>query len=120
MNMEKKLAQLFEKCGQEILLDTFSEKFTYRAFVQMMRYKNKMYIDLPQGEVGRRDNGCYLYIGPPEYDFTRIPTITKVTFGGFLYRVKRAEMIYLKGRPLYVWAVLYRVIKDGEYISEIA
>lgn len=115
MDMERRLSLLFSKCGQDIVLDTFWEQKPIRAFVQMMRYKNKMYIDLPLGEMGRRDNGCYLYIGPPEHDFTKTPKLTEITFGGHRYHVKRAEMIYLLGKPFYVWAVLYRAIEGGEY-----
>lgn len=115
MDFKQTLSSLFKKHGQEILLDTFFEKHSFKAFLQIMRYKNKIYIDLPQGEIGRRDNGCFLYIGPPEYDFTEKINLTKINFGGSVYRVKRAQKVYFGDEPLYIWAVLYRTIKDGAY-----
>lgn len=115
MDSTKKIAELFSKHGQEIELQWPFESYYYKAFVQLMRYKNKMYIDLPMGEMGRRDNGCYLYIGPPEYDFSQNWETVKIYFEGRKHRVKRAQMIYCGGKPFYVWAVLYRTVKDGEY-----
>lgn len=115
MDFHRLMHRFFLKHGQEMTLDTFTEQTKIRAFIQVMRYKNKIYIDLPQGEIGRRDNGCFLYIGPPEYDFTDKVTTTKLYFAGQKYRVRRAQRIYFGNRPLYIWAVLYRTIKDGEY-----
>lgn len=115
MNFLILMHRFFEKHGQEMILDTFTEQHEIRAFIQVMRYKNKIYIDLPQGEIGRRDNGCFLYIGPPEHDFTDKIDATKIFFAGQKYRVRRAQRIYFGNRPLYIWAVLYRTIRDGEY-----
>ena len=113
--MFKKLEKLFLKHGQEVVVDTYFNTQSVHAFIQLMRYKNKIYIDLPQGEIGRRDNGCYLYVGPPECDFTADAALTKIIFNKQVFRVKRAEVVYFGNKPLYIWAVLYRTIKDGEY-----
>ncbi len=115
MNITKTVSKLLEKRGQDVKVVLRYDEYNIKAFIQLMRYKNKMYIDLPMGEIGRRDNGCYLYIGPPEPDFTECWTTTDVYFNGYTYGVKRAQMIYCDGKPFYIWAVLYRIVKDGEY-----
>lgn len=115
MNATEKINELFSKHGQSITVVNSLKEYNIKAFVQVMRYKNKMYIDLPMGGLGRKDNGCYLYVGPPECDFTENAVTAKIFFEGYKHRVKRAEMIYCDGKPFYVWAVLYRTIKDGDY-----
>ncbi|MBQ8550785.1 MAG: hypothetical protein IKL44_03295 [Clostridia bacterium] len=80
-----------------------------------MRYKNKIYVDLPRGPAGTRDNGSYLYIGKPQYDFSETWNASKVYIDGRVFWVKRAELIRFGGRPLYVWAVLYPAIEGGKY-----
>ncbi len=115
MDSTKMILKLFEKRAQDIKVTIRQETYNIKAFIQLMRYKNKMYIDLPMGEIGRRDNGCYLYIGPAEPNFSSDWNTTKVFFEGYAHRVKRAQMIYCDGKPFYIWAVLYRIVKDGEY-----
>ncbi len=115
MNLEKRIKKLFERCGQDVTLQIKFKTYKDKAFVQLMRYKNKIYIDLPSGEVGVRDNGSYLYIGKPEYDFSEEWGTVRVFCDGYKYMVKRAQMIYFGNKPVCVWAVLYRTVRDGKY-----
>lgn len=115
MKIENRIDRLFQKYGQEVRVNLRHVRYNIKAFVQHMRYKNKMYIDLPLGAVGERDNGCYLYVGPPECDFSDEWGGVELFVGGYRYLVKRAQMIYLGEKPIYVWAVLYRTIKEGNY-----
>ncbi len=115
MKIEKMIKTIFKKYGQQAEVNLRHKKYNIEAFVQHMRYKNKMYIDLPLAAVGQRDNGCYLYIGPPECDFSNNWGGVELFIGGYRYLVKRAQMIYFGTTPLYVWAVLYRTISEGEY-----
>jgi hypothetical protein len=83
--------------------------------VQIMRYKNKIYVDLPRGPAGMRDNASYLYIGKPQYDFSETFNTAKVYIENRVFWVKRAQLIRFGGQPLYVWAVLYPAMEDGKY-----
>lgn len=107
--------RLFDKYGQDVVIEINAERYEDTAFVQLMRYKNKIYLDLPVGEIGTRENGSYLYIGKPCYDLSKQTDNVKIYSEGFLHYVKRAQTIYCAGKPLYTWAVLYRTVKDGEY-----
>ncbi len=115
MNIEKSVNKLFDTCGQDVTLQISIYEYHAKAFVQIMRYKNKMYVDLPMGEPGILDDGCYLYIGKPEYDFSNDWGTVRVFFGGYKHKVKRAHMLYVGNKPVCVWAVLYRTIRDGKY-----
>lgn len=115
MNIEKSINRLFKTCGQDVVIRKSFIDYHDKAFIQLMRYKNKIYVDLPAGEVGIRDNGTYLYIGKPKYDFTESWGGIHIFCDGYRYLVKRAQMIYLGTKPVCVWAVLYRTVKDGEY-----
>ena len=115
MNIEKSVKKLFETCGQDVTVQIEYKQYNDKAFVQLMRYKNKIYIDLPLGETGIRDNGSYLYIGKPEYDFSDSWGTVRIYCDGYKYMVKRAQMIYLGSKPVCLWAVLYRTVRDGKY-----
>lgn len=115
MNREKIITKLFDRYGQDTVIEIKFKKHYDKAFVQLMRYKNKIYLDLPVGEIGTRDNSSYLYIGKPEYDFTNNWDTVRIFSDGYVHYVKRAQMVYCAGKPLYVWAVLYRTVRDGEY-----
>ncbi|MCL2023040.1 MAG: hypothetical protein FWG82_01545 [Oscillospiraceae bacterium] len=77
---------------------------SYSAFIQPLRYKNKLYLYGTHTEIGYNSHGHYLYIGPPEYDLQTEGQEIKI--GSDHYRIERAETVYLGAEPLYVWAVI--------------
>lgn len=116
MDFKKSVARLLEKYGGKVRILAQGNYYNGKAIIQLMRYKNKMYIDLPVNELGTHDNGSYLYIGSPEFDFSKKWTNAQITDEkGYIYVVKRAHMIYCGTEPVYMWAVLKPAVKDGEY-----
>jgi len=83
----------------------------YRAFIQPLRYKNKMYLYGVNTEIGFNNQGYYLYIGPPEPKLTALAEGVYVTADGTAYQVDRAEPVYFGSSPLYQWAILRTVIE---------
>ena len=84
-----------------------------RAVIQPLRYKNKLYLEEPYSSVGRIDQSFYLYIGPPSLDLTEEPSDVQVCTGKNRYLVIRTKKVYFSDRPLYIWAVLRKVV-EGE------
>ncbi len=115
MDYKKGLYRLLDNYGRPTTLYIKGITYSDNAIVQLMRYKNKMYIDLPVNELGTHDNGSYLYIGKPDYDFSKHWQGTRVMTDGLVFMVKRAQMIYCGTQPLYLWAILYPAVKDGDY-----
>ncbi len=116
MDYKKSIMRLLERHGEAVKILSHGKYYNGRAIIQIMRYKNKMYIDLPVNELGTHDNGSYLYIGSPDFDFSRQWESTQITDEeGYVYLVKRAHMIYCGRVPVYMWAVLKPAVKDGVY-----
>ena len=83
------------------------------AFISPLRYKNKMYLYGVNTEIGYNSQGHYLYIGPPDPDLTAANEGEYVRCMGEKYRIDRAEKVYRKDEPFYIWAII-RVIVEPE------
>ena len=83
------------------------------AFISPLRYKNKMYLYGVNTEIGYNSQGHYLYIGPPDPDLTVADEGEYVRCMGEKYRIDRAEKVYKKDKPFYIWAII-RVIVETE------
>ena len=83
------------------------------AFISPLRYKNKMYLYGVNTEIGYNSQGHYLYIGPPDPDLTAADEGEYVSCMGEKYRIDRAEKVYKKDKPFYIWAII-RVIVETE------
>ena len=86
----------------------------HKAFVQPLRYKNKMYLDGTFTQIGYADQGYYLYIGPPGIGVTEMGPFDRLMFEGNLYLVTRAERFFVQKEELYCWAILRLCEKEGE------
>lgn len=113
MDLKKKIDSLLEKHGRKIEIFFDETPIDTFALIQPLRYKNKMYLELERSEIGIKDNTCFLYIGPAEYDLRDSNVTIRCEDGSF--SVSRADMIYFGNTPSYVWAVLNKRIKDGYY-----
>jgi len=115
---------ILSKYGRDICIkDTTGwQSKIFKAFIQPLRYKNKMYLEGTPTEIGVMDSGYYLYIGPPEHSFEYLyigppeHSFEHLAPGFYLesmgkrYVIDRFEKIYKGGRVFYIWAVL----KDAE------
>lgn len=78
----------------------------YTAFIQPLRYKNKMYLSGTFNELGHYGEGYYLYIGPANESFEFLSTHALLHTADGSYKIERFEKIYLKEKPVYIWAVI--------------
>lgn len=83
-----------------------------KAFIQPLRYKNKMYLNGSFLEAGFLDGGHYLYIGPCTHRIDQYPMDTRVRTEEQDYVVQRAEAIYVQNAPVYVWAILQKYVPE--------
>lgn len=115
--MQEQLVALMERYGQSVSLSTedgwHSPRF--KAFIQPLRYKNKMYLEGVHTSVGIHNPGYYLYIGPAAHDVTKLGEDVRLNaFGGERYQIDRAEQVYLGGEALYIWAILRSVTEAAQ------
>ncbi len=105
--MSKDLANqiklLMKEAGQQVEIARGEKTDIVYAFLQPLRYKNKMYIELQPSEVGRVDDGCYLYLGPSDAEFLADDILYA---NGRRFVVQRVEKVYLFSKPLYCWATV--------------
>lgn len=103
-----------EKYGCEVCLSTDGENFDapYRAFVQPLRYKNKMYLEGTRTPIGYADQSYYLYVGPGNQDITALPPEGVVKMGDEQFYVSHSEPVRIADQTLYMWAILRGLIKE--------
>ena len=83
---------------------------TGKAFIQPLRYKNKMYLEGTYTVLGKDPNSLYLYIGSEKHDITRVPKQTRLTDSdGNQYLIQRAEKVCRGDKPYYFWAILKEI-----------
>lgn len=79
----------------------------YNAVVEPLRYKNKMYLYGSYNELGHYPEAFYLYIGPANSVFDNLDDSAVVhTSDGKSYLIHHWEKVYIKEKPVYIWAVI--------------
>ena len=103
MDIKRKVSALLTHCGTPFEVTTGGKTLRGHAMIQPLRYKNKLYVELQPSEVGRIDDGCFIYLGPAEIIFG---ADDKLNFAEKKFIVERFENVYLFGEPIYNWAIL--------------
>ncbi len=101
---------ILSRYGSEFSLSANGEDFCggFRAFVQPLRYKNKMYLDGTHSRMGHVDQSFYLYVGPAWVDITKMDHRARLKMGEQVFFVSHSELVQVANTPLYVWAILRR------------
>lgn len=86
----------------------------FYCFLQPLRYKNKMYLEGINTEIGFAGQGYYLYIGPAEHDPEKAGRDVRVKIGDEEFTVTHSEKMYFGEEAVYIWAVLARVVREAE------
>ena len=75
--MQEKLQALIERYGRSVSLSMEDGWHSpqFRALIQPLRYKNKMYLEGVHTPIGIHDPGYYLYIGPAAHDVTKLSSM---------------------------------------------
>ncbi len=102
---------IFDSYARKISVHDAGTVKTGKAFIQPLRYKNKMYLDGIYTEIGFNSQGHYLYIGPPEPDLTLISDSGYISSDGTNYRIDRAERVYLGEKIFYIWAIIRTIVE---------
>ena len=110
------LNRLFDRFGRNVRIVSVDETYQgnlYRAFIQPLRYKNKMYLEDKRVPIGIGDMSYYLYLGPTGYDLTDIDEDEYMLETDFeKYFITRAEKLYFSDTDVYIWAVIRRAKEE--------
>ena len=102
------IAQVMRRYGRPVRLtlpDGWQTE-TFGAFIQPLRYKNKMYLGGVNTRIGFNREGYYLYLGPPEHDLNQLGRDARIEYGEESYTVDRAETVYCGEEPSHMWAII--------------
>lgn len=113
----KSFENLMKRYGQDISLhmsDGWNSEI-FQAFIQPLRYKNKLYLEGIHTDIGLQDTGSYLYIGPSNHDASKLPYDAYIKdFNNKKYSISRCEKVYMGKDIFYVWAII-KEIQEAEY-----
>lgn len=104
--------ELFSRYGVKMsYINSLSKakSFDFYAFLQPLRYKNKLYLSGVPTELGYDGLNKYLLICPTDIDIGKIDGINyRLCFGDNAYGVDHYETVYSRNEPLYIWAIVHK------------
>ncbi|MBE6828522.1 MAG: hypothetical protein E7514_07980 [Ruminococcaceae bacterium] len=104
----KQVNKILDAVGRSVFVYSNNRRSSvYKATIQPLRYKNKMYLNGEVNEIGHYGEGYYLYIGPAEISLDNLDEWSSiVTLDGIYYKIERSERVYFRDETVYTWAVL--------------
>ena len=104
--------KLFDKFGVKmsyVVASSPNNSFDFHAFLQPLRYKNKLYLSGVPTELGYDGLNKYLLLAPPEL---RSECLTDerytVTFDGGKYATDHCEPVFFGRKCVYYWAIVHK------------
>ena len=100
---------LLEKRGVKlrIFYDPTKENIEFYAFLQPLRYKNKMYLSHKPTELGFDTLQKYLLITLPEVPLDIIDdTLYRLYMDDVYLKVDHCEKVYFGKEPYYYWSIV--------------
>ena len=106
MLTDKAPQALFNKMGVSLTLKSGSETLkSFNAFLQPLRYKNKIYLRGVATELGYDSLKKYLLISPVEVDLSEVDgTDVALYFGEKHLSIDHTETVYFGKTPYYNWS----------------
>lgn len=101
--------KLFDKYGVTVLSSGEEDSVEFPAFLQPLRYKNKIYLSGVPTELGYDGLNKYLLIAPPEVDIAYLESGDyTLSFGEDTFATDHCEPVYLAKKHLYYWAIVHK------------
>ncbi len=112
MGIISTVGETIKRYGCKINVLSGEDSVSSRAFIEPLRYKNKVYVGGEYHYLGKRRSEKYLYIGPPDLKLEENTSVIEMQSKKYI--VKRCEIYYVNDRPVYVWAILLQYGKALE------
>lgn len=98
----------------EVLEPNSSVGVKTKAFIQPLRYKDKMYMGGIYIEPGFLDGSGYLYIGASDVRLDTMPFNSLIKTKECNYVIRKARAVYFQEEILYIWAILQLCIEEEQ------
>lgn len=118
MSIINSVGATISRYGSEVTIRQDGDSISARAFVEPLRYRNRIYIGGQYHILGQHRRQKYLYIGSASHPLRENACVIEAH--GSKYIVKRSETYYVKDYPVYEWAILLPCgePREDEYGSE--
>ncbi len=118
MSILSSVVETIKRYGCNIRIINGDDSIGTKAFVEPLRYKNRVYVGGQYHHLGYKRTEKYLYIGPPEFSLDENSSVIEMHNNKYI--VKRCEIYYVKDLPIYVWAILqpYGSALEDDYESD--
>ena len=112
------VSETIKRYGCRIMIENNGKRVPAKAFIEPLRYKNKVYVGGEYHVLGFNSTEKYLYIGPVDFPLTVNSSVIQMKNNKYI--VKRCETYYVKDCPIYVWAILlpYGNALEDDYESD--
>ena len=107
LNVMPYVIKSIQTYGEDITVINDDDTVLARAFIEPLRYRNKIYIGGGYRTLGVKHSEKYLYIGIPDITLVENKTIVKRKNNEYL--VKRVERYYVGEQIAYTWGILIPV-----------
>ena len=107
MATAKSIKSLFRKAGITITVCKSGEPVSsFKAFLQPLRYKNKIYLRGVATELGFDSLKKYLLIAPADIDLSEFDGSDKtLRLGENHLSIDHSEIVYFGKEPFYTWSI---------------
>ena len=108
---KKEVDSLLDEYGRTLTLINIKDEkqSSFKAFLQPLRYKNKMYLSSVSTDLCYDSSAKYLLISPIGSNAAEADGYNAlISDGTNKYVVDRCEEVYLADEPVYTWAVVSR------------
>lgn len=113
MSIFSSVSGIIKRYGCSISISNGDDKVNTKAFIEPLRYKNRIYVGGQYHHLGVNRSEKYLYIGLPEYLLNENSSVIEMQSDKYI--VKRCERYYVKDTAIYVWAIL---VPYGEELED--
>ena len=104
MSIFGSIKEIIKRYGNNIIIVEGDKSRNTKAFIEPLRYKNKVYVGGKYRLLGADRDEKYLYIGYAENPLKEQHSVIEMQDSKYI--VKRCETYYVKDYPIYVWAIL--------------
>ena len=99
----------FKKFGRTMTYTDPNGSYDFQAFLQPLRYKNKMYLSGTLTEIGYDTLRKFVLICPVSVNIPAVDgTRATLEFDGDSFCVGHCEKVFFGETPLYYWAIVHQ------------
>ncbi|MCM1365267.1 MAG: hypothetical protein NC122_09040 [Faecalibacterium sp.] len=109
-SVEKSVQKIFDKHGIDMSFICGMETTDFKAFLQPLRYKNKIYIDGNITELRYENTRRFLLISPVDVDISGADGHESYLSDGIHeYSINHSELVCMGKAPAYRWSIIHYV-----------